>query len=329
METLQPKLRFPNFKNSYISINFNQIIEDLGYGPRFNSDDYDIDGNVKTIRGTDIGLNGEIKYDQVPLAKLDEEFIKNHILKNGDLVMITIADCGLTGVFKEQKTNYIPSAYAVKISLNKNGNPFYFKYFFQTSLATNQVNRFVRKATVANLPASDIKKIDLHIPSIEEQTKIANFLSAVDKKINQITEKKDLLEDYKKGIMQKIFNQEIRFKDDNGKDFSDWEEKMLKEIALYRRGSFPQPYGLSKWYDEVNGMPFVQVYDVDDNMKLKPNTKSKISVLGAKQSVFVNKGSLVITIQGSIGRIAKLQYDAYVDRTLLIFQSYKCISFFH
>lgn len=123
--------------------------------------------------------------------------------------------------------------------------------------------------------------------------------------------------------MQKIFNQELRFKDEFGKDFEDWEEKMLSEIATFRRGSFPQPYGLAKWYDNENGMPFIQVYDVDDNMLLKPTTKNKISELGAEQSVFVKEGNLVITIQGSIGRIAKTQYDAYVDRTLLLFQTYK------
>ena len=123
--------------------------------------------------------------------------------------------------------------------------------------------------------------------------------------------------------MQKIFNQDIRFKDDNRNDLEDWEIKTLGEVAKFRRGSFPQPYGLPKWYDDENGMPFIQVYDVDSNMLLKNTTKNKISKLGAEQSVFVKKGTLVITIQGSIGRIAKTQYDAYVDRTLLIFQSYK------
>ena len=58
-------------------------------------------------------------------------------------------------------------------------------------------------------------------------------------------------------------------------------------------------------------------------MLLKSTTKNKISALGAKQSVYVEKGTLIITIQGSIGRIAKTQYGSYVDRTLLIFQSYK------
>jgi len=103
---------------------------------------------------------------------------------------------------------------------------------------------------------------------------------------------------------------------------TDWEVKELRDVAVYRRGSFPQPYGLPKWYDEQNGMPFVQVFDVDDNLKLKPATKQKISDAAKDKSVFVKEGSIVLTIQGSIGRIAITQYDAYVDRTLLIFKSF-------
>ena len=101
-----------------------------------------------------------------------------------------------------------------------------------------------------------------------------------------------------------------------------WGFIKLEDIADYRRGSFPQPYGLDKWYSE-NGHPFVQVYDVDKNLKLKPETKSKISDLAADQSVFVPKGTILVTLQGSIGRVAITQYPAYVDRTLLIIQSLK------
>jgi type I restriction enzyme S subunit len=69
-------------------------------------------------------------------------------------------------------------------------------------------------------------------------------------------------------------------------------------------------------------MPFIQVYDVGDNFRLKPKTKSKISKLAAEQSVFIPKGTVIITIQGSIGRVAITQYDAYIDRTLLLFEEF-------
>ena len=101
-----------------------------------------------------------------------------------------------------------------------------------------------------------------------------------------------------------------------------WELTTLVKLAKFRRGSFPQPYGLPKWYDEINGIPFIQVYDVGEDFRLKTKTKSKISKLGAEQSVFIPKGTVIITIQGSIGRVAITQYDAYIDRTLLLFEDF-------
>jgi type I restriction enzyme S subunit len=227
-----PVLRFPEFSEELLKVKFEKVVHSNKYGRRFDASDYDINGNVKTIRGTDIFLNGEIKYSQAPLAKLDNNFIKDHILQDGDLVIITTADCGLTGVFEKQDIDYIPSAYAVRVVLNENGYSYYFKYFFQTRLAKKEVNGFIRKATVANLPCSDILKIRLFLPEFTEQQKIADFLSQIDNRIEKLTKKKQLLESYKKGVMKKIFNQELRFKDDNGNDYPDWEVKKLADISI-------------------------------------------------------------------------------------------------
>ena len=100
------------------------------------------------------------------------------------------------------------------------------------------------------------------------------------------------------------------------------EWKNLEDVAKFRRGSFPQPYGKTEWYDGDGAMPFVQVVDVGFDMNLVNDTKNKISKLAQSQSVFVPKGTIVVTLQGSIGRVAITQYDCYVDRTLAIFQEY-------
>lgn len=92
-----------------------------------------------------------------------------------------------------------------------------------------------------NLSADIIKNLKLFLPSLPEQQKIADFLTAVDKRIELLEKKKTLLETYKKGVMKKIFNQEIRFKDDNGNDFPDWEEKRLGDVFKSSKGK-----GLSK-----------------------------------------------------------------------------------
>lgn len=98
------------------------------------------------------------------------------------------------------------------------------------------------------------------------------------------------------------------------------EYKTLGEVSKFRRGSFPQPYGNKEWYDGEKAMPFVQVADIGSNLRLVDDTKRKISKLAQSKSVFAPRGSVVISIQGSIGRIAITQYDAYIDRTVAIFK---------
>ncbi len=101
------------------------------------------------------------------------------------------------------------------------------------------------------------------------------------------------------------------------------EWRMLEDIVSFRRGSFPQPYGNSEWYDGEGSLPFVQVVDVlDGKFELKENTKQRISKLAQPKSVFVEEGTVIVTLQGTIGRVAVTQYDCYVDRTLAIFTNY-------
>ena len=102
----------------------------------------------------------------------------------------------------------------------------------------------------------------------------------------------------------------------------EWKSYKLREYSNYRRGSFPQPYGNKEWYGGENAMPFVQVVDVLDNLQLVADTKQKISALAQPLSVFVPSDSVIVTLQGSIGRVAVTQYDAYVDITILVFENY-------
>ncbi len=93
------------------------------------------------------------------------------------------------------------------------------------------IARLAQGISVIHLYASQLRLLKLSIPSKKEQQKIASFLSAVDTKIEQLNRKKSLLEQYKKGMMQKLFSQEIRFKDEDGRDYPDWEEKYICDFC--------------------------------------------------------------------------------------------------
>ncbi len=84
------------------------------------------------------------------------------------------------------------------------------------------------------LGQSNFAELKIDLPIVEEQTKIASFLSNVDEKISQLTQKHALLSQYKQGMMQKLFSQEIRFKADDGSEFGEWETLKFKYFIQER-----------------------------------------------------------------------------------------------
>ncbi len=98
-----------------------------------------------------------------------------------------------------------------------------------------EISRFAQGVSVIHLYASSLKQIQVSLPCPEEQKKIASFLSAVDRKIEQLNHKKALYGQFKEGMLQKLFSQEFRFKDDSGRSFPDWKNVHLREILSYEQ----------------------------------------------------------------------------------------------
>lgn len=139
------------------------------------------------------------------------------------------------------------------------------------------IQKLSQGAAQANLNQERLSNLVFSFPALFEQTKIATFLTAVDEKLTQLKKKKTLLEQYKKGVMQKLFSQEFRFKDDNNQDFPDWQEKTLGEISKITNGngdvqdaSLEAKDGWYPFYDRSEIVKYLDKYTFDGEAIIYP-----------------------------------------------------------
>ncbi|GAA7689794.1 restriction endonuclease subunit S [Helicobacter pylori] len=188
-------------------------------------------------------------------------------------------------------------------------------YFLSLEQTQKTILKKAGTSTIPDLNHNDSYSLLIPLPSLNEQSAIADILRALDNYLHALNSLILKKESIKKALSFELLSQRKRLKGFN----QAWQRVRLGTYK-YRRGSFPQPYGNPQWYSD-NGMPFVQVYDVGENFKLTQKTKQKISKIAQPMSVFVPKNSVIITLQGTIGRVALTQYDCYCDRTILIFDN--------
>ena len=108
--------------------------------------------------------------------------------------------------------------------------------YYLSSAKKLEIAQLAQGNSVVHLYSSQLKDLKINKPSKEEQTKIASFLSAVDEKISQLTKKHELLSQYKQGMMQKLFSQQVRFKADDGSEFGEWDQLKFKDVIKIKYG---------------------------------------------------------------------------------------------
>ncbi|WP_418501940.1 restriction endonuclease subunit S [Flagellimonas sp.] len=323
-----PQLRFTEFENGWIPKKYDEIYSFYSTNS-FSRDKLNYEsGKVKNIHYGDIHTKFSILFDIskeiVPFVN-DDIIISNipseNYCQEGDLLIADASedykDIGKTiEIVNLDNEKVLAGLHTFLARPNKHKMAVGFAGFMlQYWGVREQVMKIAQGTKVLGLAKSRLAKIKLNIPSFPEQQKIASFLTAVDDKITQLTKKKALLEQYKKAAMQRIFNQEIRFKDDEGKDYPEWEKKSLGKLTKYYDGTHQTPNYVAE------GIPFYSVEHVTANQF--DNTKYISSEVFEKENkrVKLEKGDILMTRIGNIGQAKYIDWDVkasfYVSLALI------------
>ena len=228
-----PKLRFREFKDDWINLSLGEL---LTFKNGLNSDKDKYGSGVRFINVLDIIENNFITYDKIigSVEVTKKEFDKNEVVY-GDILFQrsseTREDVGQSNVYLDKNKSAVFGGFVIRGHSKKVYEPVFMNYLLKTWLVRKEITTKSGGSTRYNVGQDALSKVVIFSTSISEQKKIASFLSVVDEKLQKLTKKKELLSAYKKGVMQRIFSQELCFKDDNGNNYPDWEEKKLGELC--------------------------------------------------------------------------------------------------
>lgn len=259
-QTNIPALRFPEFKGEWEKKKLGKISNGIMYG--MNSSAMNYDGENKYLRITDIDESSRTFLPN-PLTSPDGNIEERFKLKVGDIVFTrTGASVGKSYLYKVADGNLLFAGFLIKFSII-GANPYFI--FSQTLMPS--YDKWVQKMSMRSgqpgINAEEYKELEISFPTLPEQQKIASFFTAIDEKIQALKQKKELLQQYKKGIMQQLFTQQLRFKDENGQEYPDWEEKKLGEVGE----TFNGLSGKNKEHFG-NGKPYIQYKQIFDDSKI-------------------------------------------------------------
>lgn len=255
-----PKLRFKEFDGDWTTSPLKALCK-INQGLQIAIEDRFLeDGNNRYFY-----ITNEFLKEGSKKAYFIENPPKAVICDESDILMTRTGNTGqvVTDVKGAFHNNFFKIDFDRSI-INKN----FFIEFLKKDTTQHLILKYAGASTIPDLNHSDFYRIVMPITTIEEQTKIASFLSAVDEKISQLTQKHELLSQYKQGMMQKLFSQQIRFKADDGSEFGEWENLKIFDLAIDKtlnNGVFNDQNKVGKGYKLINVLDMYINRDIDES----------------------------------------------------------------
>jgi type I restriction enzyme, S subunit len=275
--------------------------------------------NVKYVHYGDIHTkwNFFVDIEQSNLPTIKDEQIKTyHLIKDGDIIMADASE-DYSGIGKSVEVKNLGSVKAISglhTFLLRDKNEVFvngFKgYIHFNKVVKTQFDRLATGLKVYGLSKGNLKVVQIPVPTLAEQTRIAAALSDADDLISSLETLIAKKRDIKQGIMQTLLQPK-----------EGWEVKRLGDVATIVRGASPRPIEDPKWFDENSSIGWVRISDVTKSIKILTATTQKLSELGIQSSRYVEKENLIMSICATVGRPILTKINVCIHDGFVVFRN--------
>ena len=228
-----PKLRFPEFTDDWEQRKLDELSEFITKGatPTTYGFEWQTSG-IPFFRNDAIKNNRFIYGDYSYISKEANEVLKRSEIHASDILIAITGDIGKVGIIPENIEKGNINQHIARVRVTKDAIPY---FIYQSLCIERQQRKYQLIKTGLSMPQLSLEQIRETVvlcPSLSEQEKIGEYFCHIDHLITLHQRKLKNLNVLKKGVMQKLFSQKIRFKADDGSEFPEWEEKKLDDVAV-------------------------------------------------------------------------------------------------
>ncbi|WP_436895038.1 restriction endonuclease subunit S [Mammaliicoccus sciuri] len=297
-----PELRFPEFDGEWEE---KQLKNLLSFSNGVNASKEQYGAGRKFINVLDILNNNFILYKNIiGKVSVSQDVEQRYKVEYGDILFLrsseTREDVGVCNVYLDKKEHSLFGGFVIRGKKINQYHPFFLKLLLNNSSARKTISSQAGGSTRFNVSQDILKSVELLLPEIIEQQKIGEFFSKLDRQIELEEQKLEKLEEQKKGYMQKIFSQELRFKDENGNEYPEWEEKRLLNVITLQNG-----YAFKSNLFSEKGMPIIRITDINKSI-VKKGTVFYPESIEINERFKIKQYDILIAMSGATtGKVGK------------------------